>query len=145
MSLFADSTTSADMLTSSPLPWRWCQMFLERDGRWRATQQSREFLTSLHRFYNNAYADAEKQDAINLSVTLDTGTLGQPQGVVVTTRVGGAGWGGGAVFWAIFSLRKAVWLCGSWTTTRICTWGGEADPTTPPDPPGADSEPPSTL
>eukprot|EP00850_Spirogloea_muscicola_P023326 SM000347S13000 [mRNA] locus=s347:78024:83650:- [translate_table: standard] len=41
-------------------------VFPERQGKWRATTQSQEFLKSIHRYYSNAYTDAEKQDAINL-------------------------------------------------------------------------------
>ncbi|KAJ0085137.1 hypothetical protein Patl1_07187 [Pistacia atlantica] len=41
-------------------------VFPERQGRWRATTQSREFLKSIKRYYSNAYTDGEKQDAINL-------------------------------------------------------------------------------
>ncbi|KAJ0091599.1 hypothetical protein Patl1_14100 [Pistacia atlantica] len=41
-------------------------VFPEREGRWKATTQSREFLKSIKRYYNNAYTDGEKQDAINL-------------------------------------------------------------------------------
>ncbi|XP_062195636.1 phosphatidylinositol-3-phosphatase SAC1-like isoform X2 [Phragmites australis] len=41
-------------------------VFPERQGKWRATTQSREFLKSIKRYYSNAYTDGEKQDAINL-------------------------------------------------------------------------------
>ncbi|KAJ4966160.1 hypothetical protein NE237_018009 [Protea cynaroides] len=41
-------------------------VFPERQGRWKATTQSREFLKSIKRYYSNAYTDGEKQDAINL-------------------------------------------------------------------------------
>ncbi|KAH9326517.1 hypothetical protein KI387_006695, partial [Taxus chinensis] len=41
-------------------------VFTERQGRWKATTQSREFLKSIKRYYSNAYTDGEKQDAINL-------------------------------------------------------------------------------
>nr|CAD1818169.1 unnamed protein product [Ananas comosus var. bracteatus] len=37
-----------------------------RQGKWKATTQSREFLKSIKRYYSNAYTDGEKQDAINL-------------------------------------------------------------------------------
>ncbi|KAH9758059.1 phosphatidylinositol-3-phosphatase SAC1 [Citrus sinensis] len=43
-----------------------CQVFPERQGKWKATTQSREFLKSIKRYYSNAYTDGEKQDAINL-------------------------------------------------------------------------------
>ncbi|KAJ0026013.1 hypothetical protein Pint_07029 [Pistacia integerrima] len=45
-------------------------VFPERQGRWRATTQSREFLKSIKRYYSNAYTDGEKQDAINLYLFL---------------------------------------------------------------------------
>ncbi|KAJ0091600.1 hypothetical protein Patl1_14102 [Pistacia atlantica] len=45
-------------------------VFPERQGRWRATTQSREFLKSIKRYYTNAYTDGEKQDAINLHLFL---------------------------------------------------------------------------
>ncbi|XP_057474155.1 phosphatidylinositol-3-phosphatase SAC1-like [Actinidia eriantha] len=41
-------------------------VFTERQGKWKATAQSREFLKSIKRYYSNAYTDGEKQDAINL-------------------------------------------------------------------------------
>ncbi|BBM99160.1 phosphatidylinositol 3,5-bisphosphate 5-phosphatase [Marchantia polymorpha subsp. ruderalis] len=41
-------------------------VFPERQGKWRATTQSREFLKSIKRYYSNTYTDGEKQDAINL-------------------------------------------------------------------------------
>ncbi|XP_011003983.1 PREDICTED: phosphoinositide phosphatase SAC1-like isoform X1 [Populus euphratica] len=41
-------------------------VFLERQGKWKATTQSREFIKSIKRYYSNAYTDGEKQDAINL-------------------------------------------------------------------------------
>jgi hypothetical protein len=40
------------------------------NGQWRAAAHSREMLTSVRRFYNNTYTDAEKQDAINLFLGL---------------------------------------------------------------------------
>lgn len=40
--------------------------FQRQRGDWEAATQSRDFLTSIRRFYSNAYTDAEKQDAINL-------------------------------------------------------------------------------
>ncbi|KAK8545275.1 hypothetical protein V6N13_066561 [Hibiscus sabdariffa] len=42
------------------------KIFSERRGQWRAATQSQEFFRTLQRYYNNAYMDAEKQDAINL-------------------------------------------------------------------------------
>lgn len=44
----------------------YCQVFPERQGKWKATAQSREFLKSIKRYYSNTYTDGEKQDAINL-------------------------------------------------------------------------------
>ncbi|XP_028091380.1 phosphoinositide phosphatase SAC1-like [Camellia sinensis] len=41
-------------------------VFPERQGKWKATTQSREFLKSIKRYYSNAYTDGEKQDVINL-------------------------------------------------------------------------------
>ncbi|KAF3445442.1 hypothetical protein FNV43_RR10618 [Rhamnella rubrinervis] len=41
-------------------------VFPERQGKWKATAQSREFLKSIKRYYSNTYTDGEKQDAINL-------------------------------------------------------------------------------
>ncbi|KAL5230826.1 hypothetical protein ABZP36_029602 [Zizania latifolia] len=41
-------------------------VFPERQGKWKATTQSMEFLKSIKRYYSNAYTDGEKQDAINL-------------------------------------------------------------------------------
>ncbi|GBF98113.1 phosphoinositide phosphatase [Raphidocelis subcapitata] len=40
--------------------------FQRRKGEWEAATQSRDLVTSIRRFYSNAYTDAEKQDAINL-------------------------------------------------------------------------------
>ncbi|WIA32520.1 hypothetical protein OEZ86_003334 [Tetradesmus obliquus] len=40
--------------------------FQKKRGEWEATTQSRDLMTSIRRFYSNAYTDAEKQDAINL-------------------------------------------------------------------------------
>ncbi|KAH8490145.1 hypothetical protein H0E87_022604 [Populus deltoides] len=41
-------------------------VFPERQGKWKATTQSREFIKSIKRYYSNTYTDGEKQDAINL-------------------------------------------------------------------------------
>ncbi|KAG9144517.1 hypothetical protein Leryth_010735 [Lithospermum erythrorhizon] len=41
-------------------------VFRERQGKWKATTQSKEFLKSIKRYYSNTYTDGEKQDAINL-------------------------------------------------------------------------------
>lgn len=40
--------------------------FKNQRGHWSAATKSAEMLTSLRRFYNNTYTDADKQDAINL-------------------------------------------------------------------------------
>ncbi|KAF4366387.1 hypothetical protein F8388_018835 [Cannabis sativa] len=41
-------------------------VFTERQGKWKATTQSREFLKSIKRYYSNTCTDGEKQDAMNL-------------------------------------------------------------------------------
>ncbi|XP_022152421.1 phosphoinositide phosphatase SAC1 isoform X2 [Momordica charantia] len=41
-------------------------VFPERQGKWKATTQSREFIKSIKRYYSNTCTDGEKQDAINL-------------------------------------------------------------------------------
>ncbi|KAG5224629.1 phosphoinositide phosphatase SAC [Salix suchowensis] len=41
-------------------------VFLERQGKWKATTQSSEFIKSIKRYYSNENTDGEKQDAINL-------------------------------------------------------------------------------
>ncbi|XP_031499785.1 phosphoinositide phosphatase SAC3-like [Nymphaea colorata] len=42
------------------------KIFSERRGQWKPATQSQEFFRTLQRYYNNAYMDAEKQNAINL-------------------------------------------------------------------------------
>lgn len=42
------------------------QIFSQKRGQWKAATQSQELLRTLHRYYSNAYMDAEKQDAINV-------------------------------------------------------------------------------
>ncbi|XP_052181701.1 phosphoinositide phosphatase SAC2 isoform X2 [Diospyros lotus] len=42
------------------------KIFSQRRGQWIAATQSQEFFRTLQRYYNNAYMDAEKQDAINV-------------------------------------------------------------------------------
>ncbi|KAI3754138.1 hypothetical protein L1987_53916 [Smallanthus sonchifolius] len=42
------------------------KVFSERRGQWKAATQSQEFFRTLQRYYNNAYMDAEKQNAINV-------------------------------------------------------------------------------
>ncbi|XP_078152717.1 phosphoinositide phosphatase family protein isoform X2 [Carex rostrata] len=41
-------------------------VFPERQGKWKATTQSREFMKTIQRYYSNTCTDGEKQDAINL-------------------------------------------------------------------------------
>ncbi|CAD5324742.1 unnamed protein product [Arabidopsis thaliana] len=53
------------------------KVFSERRGQWRAATQSQEFLRTLQRYYNNAYMDADKQDAINIFL----GTFQPEQGM----------------------------------------------------------------
>eukprot|EP00897_Mesotaenium_endlicherianum_P007069 jgi/Mesen1/6390/ME000329S05561 len=53
-------------------------VFPDRQGKWKATTQSREFLKSIRRYYSNAYTDAEKQDAINLFLGHFQPKLGRP-------------------------------------------------------------------
>ncbi|OEL15624.1 Phosphoinositide phosphatase SAC1 [Dichanthelium oligosanthes] len=69
-------------------------VFPERQGKWKATTQSREFLKSIKRYYSNAYTDGEKQDAINLVVVLSD-------------------------FWDIFNRKKENQLFGSWILITI--------------------------
>ncbi|XP_078429542.1 phosphoinositide phosphatase SAC2-like isoform X2 [Wolffia australiana] len=42
------------------------QVFCEKRGQWKASIQSQELLRIIQRYYSNTYADAEKQDAMNL-------------------------------------------------------------------------------
>ncbi|KAL6649338.1 hypothetical protein ACP70R_013562 [Stipagrostis hirtigluma subsp. patula] len=42
------------------------KIFCEQRGQWKAATQSQEFLRTLQRYYNNAYTDPDKQDAINV-------------------------------------------------------------------------------
>ncbi|KAK3261047.1 hypothetical protein CYMTET_30031, partial [Cymbomonas tetramitiformis] len=42
------------------------KVFAQHRGKWKSLHRSQEFITSMRRFYNNTYTDAEKQDAINL-------------------------------------------------------------------------------
>lgn len=42
------------------------QIFSAIRGQWKAATQSQEFFRTLQRYYNNAYMDAMKQDAINV-------------------------------------------------------------------------------
>eukprot|EP00891_Asterochloris_glomerata_P001020 jgi/Astpho2/1020/e_gw1.00016.22.1_t len=52
--------------------------FQRQRGDWEPATQSRELLTSIRRFYSNAYTDADKQDAINLFLGNFVPTPGQP-------------------------------------------------------------------
>ncbi|KAK3013611.1 hypothetical protein RJ639_009314 [Escallonia herrerae] len=42
------------------------KIFSERRGQWKATTQSQELLRTFQRYLNNAYMDADKQNAINV-------------------------------------------------------------------------------
>ncbi|XP_073003330.1 phosphoinositide phosphatase SAC2-like isoform X2 [Typha latifolia] len=42
------------------------KIFSERRGQWKPAVQSQELIRTIQRYYNNAYLDAEKQDAINV-------------------------------------------------------------------------------
>ncbi|KAG6431623.1 hypothetical protein SASPL_109702 [Salvia splendens] len=42
------------------------KIFSQRRGQWKAATQSQEFFRTLQRYYNNAYLDGEKQNAINV-------------------------------------------------------------------------------
>lgn len=41
-------------------------MFSDLRGDWNMMMKHRDMLTAVHRYYNNAYQDSEKQDAINV-------------------------------------------------------------------------------
>ncbi|KAG0560065.1 hypothetical protein KC19_10G151800 [Ceratodon purpureus] len=41
-------------------------VFPERQGKWKATTHSQEFMKSIRRYYSNTITDGEKQDAMNL-------------------------------------------------------------------------------
>ncbi|KAK4391108.1 Phosphoinositide phosphatase SAC4 [Sesamum angolense] len=43
------------------------EVFSQRRGQWKAATQSQEFFRTLQRYYSNAYKDAEKQNAINVT------------------------------------------------------------------------------
>ncbi|CAA7041761.1 unnamed protein product [Microthlaspi erraticum] len=60
------------------------KVFSERRGQWRAATQSQEFLRTLQRYYNNAYMDADKQDAINIFL----GTFQPQQGMPAIWELG---------------------------------------------------------
>ncbi|KAI3495678.1 hypothetical protein L1887_38024 [Cichorium endivia] len=55
------------------------KVFSERRGQWKAATQSQEFFRTLQRYYNNAYMDAEKQNAINVFLGHFQPRDGQPQ------------------------------------------------------------------
>ncbi|OIW04539.1 hypothetical protein TanjilG_13921 [Lupinus angustifolius] len=42
------------------------KIFSQKRGQWKATTQSQEFIRTLQRYYNNTYADGNKQNAINI-------------------------------------------------------------------------------
>lgn len=52
--------------------------FQRQRGDWEPATQSRDLMTSIRRFYSNAYTDAEKQDAINLFLGNFVPVVGQP-------------------------------------------------------------------
>ncbi|KAJ6825400.1 phosphoinositide phosphatase SAC2-like [Iris pallida] len=54
------------------------KIFSETRGQWKAAIQSQEFFRTLQRYYNNAYMDAEKQDAINLFLGYFQPQVGKP-------------------------------------------------------------------
>ncbi|KAJ9168099.1 hypothetical protein P3X46_019666 [Hevea brasiliensis] len=54
------------------------KIFSQRRGQWKAATQSQEFFRTLQRYYNNAYMDAEKQDAINVFLGHFQPQLGKP-------------------------------------------------------------------
>ncbi|RLM60730.1 hypothetical protein C2845_PM14G00560 [Panicum miliaceum] len=62
-------------------------VFTERQGKWKATTQSREFLKSIKRYYSNAYADGEKQDAINLSAPGNNAFMGSGAALIPGTTL----------------------------------------------------------
>ncbi|KAL4563729.1 hypothetical protein LXL04_027774 [Taraxacum kok-saghyz] len=55
------------------------KVFSERRGQWKAATQSQEFFRTLQRYYNNAYMDAEKQNAINVFLGHFQPEFGKPQ------------------------------------------------------------------
>lgn len=55
------------------------KVFSERRGQWKAATQSQEFFRTLQRYYNNAYMDAEKQNAINVFLGHFQPQEGKPQ------------------------------------------------------------------
>ncbi|KAL7592211.1 hypothetical protein Lser_V15G32783 [Lactuca serriola] len=55
------------------------KVFSERRGQWKAATQSQEFFRTLQRYYNNAYMDAEKQNAINVFLGHFQPQDGKPQ------------------------------------------------------------------
>ncbi|KAJ6824075.1 phosphoinositide phosphatase SAC2-like [Iris pallida] len=54
------------------------KIFSKRRGQWKAAIESQEFFRTLQRYYNNAYMDAEKQDAINLFLGYFQPQVGKP-------------------------------------------------------------------
>lgn len=52
--------------------------FQRQRGDWEAATQSRDLLTTVRRFYSNAYTDAEKQDGVNLFLGVFQPAPGKP-------------------------------------------------------------------
>ncbi|KAJ6818925.1 phosphoinositide phosphatase SAC2-like [Iris pallida] len=71
------STRSAPSVAPTP-PSPRALIFCERRGQWKVATQSQEFFKTLQRYYNNAYMDAKKQDAINFFLGYFQPQLGKP-------------------------------------------------------------------
>uniref|UniRef100_A0A0D3DWU4 SAC domain-containing protein n=2 Tax=Brassica oleracea var. oleracea TaxID=109376 RepID=A0A0D3DWU4_BRAOL len=54
------------------------KMFSDLRGDWNMMMKHRDMLTAVHRYYNNAYQDSEKQDAINVFLGKFKPQLGRP-------------------------------------------------------------------
>ncbi|KAF8114273.1 hypothetical protein N665_0039s0037 [Sinapis alba] len=54
------------------------KMFSALRGDWNMMMKHRDMLTAVHRYYNNAYHDSEKQDAINVFLGKFKPQLGRP-------------------------------------------------------------------
>ncbi|KAF3494083.1 hypothetical protein DY000_02057499 [Brassica cretica] len=54
------------------------KMFSALRGDWNMMMKHRDMLTAVHRYYNNAYQDSEKQDAINVFLGKFKPQLGRP-------------------------------------------------------------------
>ncbi|XAR51117.1 hypothetical protein NMG60_11005660 [Bertholletia excelsa] len=55
------------------------KIFSQRRGQWKAAIQSQEFFRTLQRYYNNAYMDAEKQNAIDVFLGYFKPQEGKPE------------------------------------------------------------------